>query len=712
MAEEKISNEMQTPELDQTNMEQAKAFELVSKTNSSFFLTGRAGTGKTTFLQYIQKKVDKNFVVVAPTGVAAIMVHGVTIHSFFGMPFTPITADTNFNINEEKWVILRKVDTIIIDEVSMVRCDIVDGIDAVLQRAMKNNQPFGGKQVIFSGDLYQLEPVIERNDQELVAFYKNEYGCDSPYFYRAHVFSRIMLPRIEFTKVYRQNDPIFQGMLENIRHGRLLPEEITKINEVGCANNEKNSEEQLILTSRNDTADRINSEHLNSITEPLFEFLGIIQGEFNKQSFPAPLSLKLKKGTRVMLTQNDSMHRWVNGSVGSVYDVSEEKIVVELDNGGRYEINRVEWENIRYHYNRVTRKLDKKVIGTFTQFPLKLAWAITIHKSQGMTFDKLKLDLQMGVFMSGQLYVALSRVCTLEGLYLTSPIRLHYIMGKYEIDKFLGEYSDINLIGEDIQLYAGYYEALQRNDFDAAASEAKAIMFMELNKRVDVQTLPIADRKKAQKKNALFEEKAYYAAERLVTISMDAERVLSSEISLSTIKGNGEQDLFVNAIVSYMKKEYDRTLYYITGLMLSNTMSSNYHYLKCLSLFAMGNLEEEETALEAWRESVNALDSRYYFQKALFERRMDKPFMKSMHAAIENCNRYFPYLYTLRKMMVSKDMTLVATGEEGRPLVNAFNNSGEMFTALLSEASEKEYKSFIHSVLNFSDSEENIEKNE
>ena len=209
MAEEKISNEMQTPELDQTNMEQAKAFELVSKTNSSFFLTGRAGTGKTTFLQYIQKKVDKNFVVVAPTGVAAIMVHGVTIHSFFCMPFTPITADTNFNINEEKWVILRKVDTIIIDEVSMVRCDIVDGIDAVLQRAMKNNQPFGGKQVIFSGDLYQLEPVIERNDQELVAFYKNEYGCDSPYFYRAHVFSRIMLPRIEFTKVYRQSDPIF-----------------------------------------------------------------------------------------------------------------------------------------------------------------------------------------------------------------------------------------------------------------------------------------------------------------------------------------------------------------------------------------------------------------------------------------------------------------------------------------------------------------------
>ena len=201
---------MNTPiAFDMLNEEQVQALNLVENSNSSFFLTGRAGTGKTTFLQYIQEHVNKSFIVVAPTGISAIIAGGVTIHSFFAMPLDPITKQTEFQINDRKWAMLRSVDTIIVDEVSMVRCDIIDGMDRILRTVMKNTQPFGGKQIIFSGDLYQLEPVFNKNDKGLVEFFYNEYNTESPYFYYAHVFKRIKLPRIEFRKVYRQNDEHF-----------------------------------------------------------------------------------------------------------------------------------------------------------------------------------------------------------------------------------------------------------------------------------------------------------------------------------------------------------------------------------------------------------------------------------------------------------------------------------------------------------------------
>ena len=219
--------------IDEQNPVQMQALEIVRDTNASFFLTGRAGTGKTTFLHYIKENVDKQFIVVAPTGIAAIVAGGVTIHSMFGMPLTPITKDTQFQINEGKWHVLKRVDTIIVDEISMVRCDIIDGIDTVLRTAMKNDLPFGGKQIIFSGDLYQLEPVVERDEKELIDFFQSEYGTITPYFYHAHVLQRIKLPKIEFTKIYRQNDTDFQNMLNNIRHGRIYSEEIYKINEIG-----------------------------------------------------------------------------------------------------------------------------------------------------------------------------------------------------------------------------------------------------------------------------------------------------------------------------------------------------------------------------------------------------------------------------------------------------------------------------------------------
>ncbi len=688
-------------EIDKDNLAQLRAFELVSKTNASFFLTGRAGTGKTTFLHYIQNHVKKNFVVVAPTGVAAIIVGGMTIHSFFGMPLDPITQDTQFNINKDKWILLTHVDTIIVDEVSMVRCDIVDGIDRIFQKAMKNNLPFGGKQIIFSGDLYQLEPVLERNDSDLVEFYKTEYQCVSPYFYRAHVFSRIRLPRIEFTKVYRQNDIEFQKMLDNIRRGRLEATEVNKINEIGIANYSAKQQEHLILTSTNNIADAINKEHLDAIDQPSFEYEGTISGDFNKNSFPSPLLLTLKIGTRVMFTQNDTLRKWVNGSVGTVTELTDNSIKVQLDHGGEVSVQRTEWENIRYIYHRDTRKLERTVTGTYIQFPLKLAWAITIHKSQGMTFDDLTVDLSSGVFMPGQLYVALSRVCSLQGLYLTSPIRLHYIMSKPEIDKFLRVYNNIEVIGKDIANYAEYYSALQTNDYDKAVAECDCLLVKELQQRQNIKSLPIDSRKKAQKQNEKHEENAYFAAERLITIMRSIDSLSPFETSVEYFQGDGEHDQLLKAVIALKNKDYRTMSMYVDRLFLRDTSSANYYYLKCLSLFLSKDYPEMCHALNSWRENVETLDARYYYLSALAAYNTNQPFVGKMAAAIESCPRYYFYIQQLKQMMQERKLVLNSVGSEGEVLVNQFNIPRTDIITACKNATDKQYRSFFRSIMNF-----------
>ena len=696
--------------IDSNNAAQMQALDLVKNTNNSFFLTGRAGTGKTTFLHYIQRHVGKEFVVVAPTGIAAIVAGGMTIHSFFGMPLTPITKDTDFQINDSKWAILKRVDTIIVDEASMVRCDIVDGIDRVLRKVMKNDFPFGGKQLIFSGDLYQLEPVLERDDEELVNFFQYEYNTAIPYFYHAHVFKRMRLPRIEFTKIYRQSDPIFQSMLNNIRHGRIDADEIAKINMVGLANSSMDEEEQLILTSRNDTADKINQDHLNAIDEPTFKYEGKIEGVFNKHSFPAPEVLLLKRGTHVMFTQNDPNKLWVNGTVGTVIDLTDNTITVRIDKNGRrcsdinVAVQRAEWENIRYQYNRKTRKLDEEVIGKFTQYPLKLAWAITIHKSQGMTFDRLKLDLSTGVFLPGQLYVALSRVCTLDGLYLTSPIRLHYIKSKPEIDSFLDEYSDFQIISKDIKEYAGYYEALQIKDYDKAAAECNRIMHQELALRKDIKSLPIDARKKAQRENAIHEEKAYFAADKMLSVTFDSEKLLAWETPLQRIIGSSENDNFLNAVISLQNKEYDKAVHYSRPSLFYDAMfdddvvgneTAKWYYLRSIAHYAQGNYHEAAQTNQEWKDKVDVLDARYYYRTAITNYKMQKPFLIDMLEAISLEPNYYKYIHILQEMMHAQGIIIPYLTEFSNPLVFMFNQKRGDYITALSEASEKEREKFF-----------------
>lgn len=695
--------------IDKHNPAQMQALEIVRDTNASFFLTGRAGTGKTTFLHYIREHVDKQFIVVAPTGIAAIVAGGVTIHSMFGMPLTPITKDTQFQINEGKWHVLKRVDTIIVDEISMVRCDIIDGIDTVLRTAMKNDLPFGGKQIIFSGDLYQLEPVVERNEKELIDFFQSEYGTITPYFYHAHVLQRIKLPKIEFTKIYRQNNTDFQNMLNNIRHGRIYSEEINKINEIGLRNNESETKEQLILTSRNDTAEYINQSHLEAIQAPVFTYRGIIDGVFRKNSFPAPEELILKVGTRVMFTHNDTEYKWVNGTLGTICELAPHSIMVLLDSGAKVDVNRVEWQNIRYKYNQTTRKLESEVIGTFKQYPLKLAWAITIHKSQGMTFDKLKLDLSTGVFMPGQLYVALSRVCSLEGLYLTSPIRLHYIMSKPEIDKFLGDYNDIGIISKDIKEYAQYYQALQDKDYDKAAQECNRIMHSALVARKDISTLPIDERKSAARTNSKLEEKAYFAADRMLSIAYNAKEVMTSSEHINTVVGYSDEDCFLNAVICFENGKYEKSIHYIGQVMQLFGNSARWYYLKSLALYAQGKYAEAAIVNESWKNDVDVLDARYYYLTAIIDYKLGKPCTQTMLEAVKLEPRYTPFIRSLQQMMCARSEQLVCNQESIKAAVRAFNANEDIET-ILSEMDEKQYSLFIASLIrNFENQENNLD---
>ena len=408
---------MEQTQIDTQNQQQMLAYELIANTNSSFFLTGRAGTGKTTFLRNVQKMVNKQFITLAPTGVAAILAGGDTIHSFFGLPMEVCVPGTCGKLNEARILTLLHADTIIIDEVSMVRCDIVDAIDYTLRKAIRTTQPFGGKQIIFVGDMFQLPPVVRQGaERELL---HDIYKADDFFFYKADAIKRMRLVKIEFQKVYRQDDNRqFLNILENVRMNKVTPENIIHLNKRVTQPQNKDGI-VITLASLNKTADSLNQQRLAEIDAEEFTFEGTIAGKFDDQKLPVELNLRLKVGVQVMFTRNDQQKRWANGTLAKVVKLTKDEIQVRLDNGETHAVPCASWDSVSYEYDRELRKLKKEVTGTFTQYPLKLAWAITVHKSQGMTFDKMSLDLSRGLFADGQLYVALSRVRSLEGLFLS-----------------------------------------------------------------------------------------------------------------------------------------------------------------------------------------------------------------------------------------------------------------------------------------------------
>ncbi|MEJ2226620.1 MAG: DEAD/DEAH box helicase [Alphaproteobacteria bacterium] len=407
----------------QASEEFASAIQQASDSREAIFITGRAGTGKSTLLRCLRLNLPQKTAVLAPTGLAAINVQGQTIHSFFGFPPQLITPDVVKRCRRA--AMFRSIETIIIDEVSMVRADLMQGIDLALRMTRKQpNKPFGGVQIIAMGDLHQLPPVVRARDE--MQFFHETYG--GVYFFNAQVFQDTPLNVIELTKVYRQQDIDFLDALNGIREGVPSRDHLELFNEqVAPFRSLELAEEYIVLTPINQTAETTNKLFLDRLKGQQTQFEAVINGKFEPSAYPTDATLILKEGAKVVLLRNDTEKRWVNGTQARVSRIKGHTVWIEVD-GEEHELEPVAWENIRYEHNPETEKVEEKVIGSFRQLPIRLAWALTIHKSQGMTLDKVYVNFGRGTFAHGQAYVALSRCRTLQGLALARPIMMSDIV--------------------------------------------------------------------------------------------------------------------------------------------------------------------------------------------------------------------------------------------------------------------------------------------
>ncbi len=440
------STNLNNTPFDESNSHFKLAFDALEYTDECLFITGKAGTGKSTLLRHFVANTKKTCVVLAPTGIAAINVGGVTIHSFFRLPFRPIVEGDDeiqrFPRNSDKFKMIQKTEVFIIDEVSMLRADIIDAIDQTLRlNSEYPDKPFGGKQMIFFGDLFQLEPVVQNNEVERYLF--NEY-YNSHYFFDARVFRHVHMHCIELRKIYRQTDPDFIHILDVIRLNRADEVELAQLNKRVDRKFIPTADDTYVtLSTRNSVAAGINEFELVKIKQPEFIYRGEIDGEFNTKQLPTESALVFKVGAQVIFIKNNLDGKWVNGSIGKIHALAEDKIEVLLPNGNIEEVSRETWENKRYYWDAVNRRVKSEVVGTFKQYPVKLAWAITIHKSQGLTFDKVILELSGGTFAHGQLYVALSRCRTLDGMILREPIKQKDVIIDERVVRFARNYASL-----------------------------------------------------------------------------------------------------------------------------------------------------------------------------------------------------------------------------------------------------------------------------
>ena len=409
--------------------EQQAVFDAIETTSEHIFVTGRAGTGKSTLLNHLSWNTAKQVVICAPTGVAALNVGGQTIHSLFRLPIGVI-ADHEIEQSRELRKLLGTLDTIVIDEVSMVNADLLDAVDRSLRQARQRpHEAFGGAQVVLFGDPYQLAPVPGDADER--AYFEDQYR--SMWFFDAKVWSEADLRIYELSVIHRQHEAEFKYMLNAVRHGRVTAEIAKRLNDTGAR--PAPTDGAITLATTNSTVTRINAAELAKLPGRALTARAEVSGEFGGRSYPADEALELKVGAQVMFLRNDSDQRWVNGSIGVVTKI-DSTVWVEVD-GETHQVQPAIWEKYRYSYSQTTKSLKKDIVAEFTQFPLRLAWAVTIHKSQGKTYDRAIVDLGQRSFAPGQTYVALSRISELDGLYLTRPLRPSDIIVDENVLRFM-----------------------------------------------------------------------------------------------------------------------------------------------------------------------------------------------------------------------------------------------------------------------------------